>query len=380
MQLKTQLPEIFDQFAEARRNGFLKVKELKDRNIPVVGTFCTFVPEELIMAAGAVPVSLCSMTDETIAEAEKDLPRNLCPLIKSSYGFGKTDKCPYFYFSDLVVGETTCDGKKKMYELMQAFKPVHILRLPNGCEGEQNLRYWKEEIIRFKEKLEDFFGVTITDEAVKAAIVLRNRQRKALMDICELGKQAPAPISGMAMYKTLSGSLFAFNKEQNIADLEQLKNTLITQQDQSNAGKKRILFTGCPIGAATEKVINAIEQNGGTVVYFDNCTTAKAIERQVDETAAPYDALAEKYLSIGCSCMSPNKNRAQIITKAIEAYHADGVVDMVLQACHTYAVESATIKKLSNASGVPYIAVETDYSPSDTAQLNTRLAAFIEML
>ena len=65
------------------------------------------------MAAGAVVVSLCSTSDETIEEAEKDLPRNLCPLIKSSYGFGKTDKCPYFYFSDLVVGETTCDGKKK---------------------------------------------------------------------------------------------------------------------------------------------------------------------------------------------------------------------------------------------------------------------------
>ena len=65
------------------------------------------------MAAGAVVVSLCSTSDETIEEAEKDLPRNLCPLIKSSYGFGKTDKCPYFYFSDLVVGETTCDGKKR---------------------------------------------------------------------------------------------------------------------------------------------------------------------------------------------------------------------------------------------------------------------------
>lgn len=71
------------------------------------------MPQEIPLAAGAVVVSLCSTSDETIEEAEKDLPRNLCPLIKSSYGFGKTDKCPYFYFSDLVVGETTCDGKKE---------------------------------------------------------------------------------------------------------------------------------------------------------------------------------------------------------------------------------------------------------------------------
>lgn len=118
MSLITDLPALFDQFSEARQKGFLSVMELKEQNVPLVGTYCTFMPQEIAMAAGAVVVSLCSTSDETIEEAEKDLPRNLCPLIKSSYGFGKTDKCPYFYFSDLVVGETTCDGKKKMYEYM----------------------------------------------------------------------------------------------------------------------------------------------------------------------------------------------------------------------------------------------------------------------
>src|SRR5699024_11357577 len=108
MQVKNNLPEIFEDFGQARQAGFLTVKELKDQGQPVVGVYCTFMPEELVMAAGAIQISLCSTLDETIADAEEDLPRNLCPLIKSSYGFGKTDKCPYFYFSDLVVGETTC--------------------------------------------------------------------------------------------------------------------------------------------------------------------------------------------------------------------------------------------------------------------------------
>ncbi len=380
MELKTNLPKIFDTFAEARRNGFLKMKDLKESGTPVVGTFCTFVPEEIIMAAGAVPVSLCSMTDETIAEAEKDLPRNLCPLIKSSYGFGKTDKCPYFYFSDIIVGETTCDGKKKMYELMQEFKQVHIMQLPNSCEGEENLVYWKNEIIKFKNKIEETFGVKITEEAIKSAIELRNRQRAALKGIYELGKINPVPVSGMEIYKTLSGSMFAFDKNQNISDLNKLKDTIVERHDESGKDKKRILFTGCPIGAATEKVITAIEQNGGTVVYFDNCTTSKALERLVDENKDVYEALAEKYINIGCSCMSPDKNRTETIKQAIGEYKVDGVVDMILQACHTYAVESATIKKLSASCGVPYIQIETDYSQSDVAQLNTRLSAFMEML
>ncbi|MFD1899329.1 2-hydroxyacyl-CoA dehydratase [Enterococcus termitis] len=113
MQIKTELPEIFAEFDEARRQGFIQVKELKEKGVPVIGVYCTFMPEELVLAAKAIQISLCSTSDETIAAAEEDLPRNLCPLIKSSYGFGKTDKCPFFYFSDLVVGETTCDGKKK---------------------------------------------------------------------------------------------------------------------------------------------------------------------------------------------------------------------------------------------------------------------------
>ncbi|HLQ39962.1 MAG TPA: 2-hydroxyacyl-CoA dehydratase family protein [Tetragenococcus sp.] len=85
--------------------------------------------EELVLAAGAIQISLCQTSDETIPEAEKDLPRNLCPLIKASYGFGKTDKSLYFYFSDLVVGETTCDGKKKMYKYMDEFKDTYLMHL-----------------------------------------------------------------------------------------------------------------------------------------------------------------------------------------------------------------------------------------------------------
>ncbi len=76
--------------------------------------FCTYTPIELIHAAGAVAVSLCGTSDEPIHYAERHLPKNLCPLIKSSYGFAISEQCPYFYFADLLVGgETTCDGKKK---------------------------------------------------------------------------------------------------------------------------------------------------------------------------------------------------------------------------------------------------------------------------
>ncbi|MBE7719319.1 MAG: 2-hydroxyacyl-CoA dehydratase, partial [Lacrimispora celerecrescens] len=99
VQKNTELPRVFDSFAEARKNGFLAMKKLKCSGKGVVGQFCTYTPLEIFMAADLVSVSLCSTSDETIPEAEKVLPANLCPLIKSSYGFAITDKCPYMYFS-----------------------------------------------------------------------------------------------------------------------------------------------------------------------------------------------------------------------------------------------------------------------------------------
>ncbi len=153
------------------------------------------------------------------------------------------------------------------------------------------------------------------------------------------------------------------------------------KKDKRLDSKPRILITGCPIGGASEKVVKAIEDNGAYVVAYENCTVSKANELLVDENKNVYDALAEKYLAIGCSCMSPNLNRIDLLEKMIEEYKVDGVVDVVLQACHTYAVETLSIKRfVSGKHKIPYMAVETDYSQSDVGQLNTRMAAFVEML
>ena len=345
MDLRKDLPSIFDSFSEARRNGFITAKNLKDSNIPLVGTFCTYMPQEIAMAAGAAVVSLCSTSDETIGEAEKDLPRNLCPLIKSSYGFGKTDKCPYFYFSDLIVGETTCDGKKKMYEYLGEFKPVHVMQLPNTQKGEKAFDLWKDEVVKLKELLEEKFEVTITEEKLKESIKLKNKERRALIDFYSLGKLQPPALTGSDILKVVYGATFKFDKAASIKELDALTEKVKKDYEEGKRldSKPRILITGCPIGGAAEKVVRAIEENGAYVVAFENCTVAKANELLVDEDKNVYDALAEKYLAIGCSCMSPNPNRTSLLDKMIEAYKVDGVVDVVLQACHTYAVETLSI-------------------------------------
>ncbi len=259
------------------------------------------------MAAGAVVVSLCSTSDETIEEAEKDLPRNLCPLIKSSYGFGKTDKCPYFYFSDLVVGETTCDGKKKMYEYMAEFKPVHVMQLPNRADDEASRTLWRSEIVRFKELLEQHFGKPISEQALRDAIVLKNRERRALADFYRLGQLNPPALSGTDLLKVVYGATFRFDKEQLISELQEMTRRIKAEYAEGKRldTRPRILITGCPIGGAADKVVRLIEEHGGWVVGYENCTGAKATEQCVSEQGDPFDALTDKYLAIGCSCISP---------------------------------------------------------------------------
>ncbi len=384
MELKKDLPEVFSEFSEMRQKSFMAAYELKQKNIPFVGTFCTYFPQEIAMAMGACVVGLCSTSDETIPDAEKDLPRNLCPLIKSSYGFAKTDKCPYFYFSDLIVGETTCDGKKKMYEYLGQFKPVYTMELPNS-QSPEGLELWTKEIIKLKEKLESHFETTITDEAVREQVKIMNEVRRAMKEFYALTKVEPVPILGQNLFSVLYGSSFRFNKVKLPDEIRAVVAKVKAEYAQNpNKYPKapRILVTGCPIGGGASKCVKAIEDNGGHVVVFENCSGAKSFDKLVDEDAPDiYRAIAERYLSIGCSVMTPNPNRLELLGRLIDEYRVDAVVEITLQACHTYNVETLGIKRFVNeVKGIPYMAVETDYSTADIGQLNTRMAAFIEML
>ena len=383
MELVKTLPDVFEEFSEQRRNSFMPLFEMKEQNIPFVGTFCTYTPTEIIQAAGAIPVGLCSFSDETIPDAEQDLPRNLCPLVKSSYGFAKTQKCPYFYFSDLIVGETTCDGKKKMYEMLGEFKDVYCMELPNR-QSIMGRKLWREEVVALKEKLEEKFGVEITEEAIRKQVSINNKNRLALRHFYELMKMDPPPMAGLNLYSVLYGSSFKFNKEKIAPEVEALTERIKKEYEEGNCPipkRPRIMVTGCPIGGNAMKVVKAIEENGGNVVCFENCGGAKSVDELINEnTDDIYQAIADRYLNIGCSVMTPDDNRIKLMGRLLEEYKIDAVVEVILQACHTYNVESYSIKKFVTEKGLPYMAVETDYSSADIGQLNTRCAAFIEML
>lgn len=380
-----ELPKNFDNYADARKEGFLKVKALKEKGTPVVGIFCTYTPIELIHAAGAVAVGLCGTSDAPIPDAEKHLPKNLCPLIKSSYGFAISETCPYFYFSDLLVGETTCDGKKKMYELLNEVKPTHVMHLPQGQDKDHAFMYWKAELIKLKEVLEEKLNVTITDEMLREEIKERNHERRVLMDFYELGKLNPSPISGCEINQVLEALSFQFDRKAQcdyiVERTKELKEKYEKELNGTKSKRPRILITGCPVNGVREKVLKTIEDSGADIVAYENCGGVREKATLVDETKDPIDALTEKYLNVSCSVMTPNPRRFQALDSMIDEYEIDGVIEVVLQACHTFNVESYNVKRfVTEKKQKPYLYIETDYSKLDIGQINTRINAFLEML
>ena len=127
-----------------------RIKEMLDKKeageaTKIVGSFCVYVPEEIVLACDGIPVGLCSGADWATDKVEEHLPRNTCPLIKSFAGFKLGEVCPYIESSDLVVGENTCDGKKKAYEFFATQKNMYVMDIPN-VHDESTLVTWKAEV------------------------------------------------------------------------------------------------------------------------------------------------------------------------------------------------------------------------------------------
>src|SRR4030042_585346 len=142
----------------------------------VVATYCVFVPEELVWAADAIPVGLCAGTQFSVPIAEAVLPRNTCALIKSSFGFKLGRVCPYVQASHLIVGETTCDGKKKMFEILNQYQPVYVMEVPNK-KTQRSRELWFGEVLAFKEVIENLTGNKISAGKLNEAIDLVNGRR-----------------------------------------------------------------------------------------------------------------------------------------------------------------------------------------------------------
>ncbi len=367
----------------------LRVKELDDfrkAGGKVVGTFCLYVPEEIIRAAGGWCVGLCAGAEFAYDQVEQIMPRNTCALIKSFMGFKLGKVCPYIQEADLVIGETTCDGKKKAYELLAELHNVYVIELPQ-MKREKDLAMWRGEIVELLEKVEELTGNKVTAESLKASIKEVNDKRRALQRIAAARAVDPAPISGkdalLATQVAFYDDVPRFTQMMN-ALADELETRVVAGEGVAPAGAKRVLVTGTPMALPNWKLHDLIEKAGAVVVGEEMCTGSRYYQDLVSEDAETLDEMiddiAAKYLDINCACFTPNKGRLDDVVRMAKELGADGVIDYSLQFCGLYEMESNAVEETVRAAGLPVLKITTDYSMEDVGQLGTRIEAFLEML
>jgi benzoyl-CoA reductase/2-hydroxyglutaryl-CoA dehydratase subunit BcrC/BadD/HgdB len=367
----------------------IRVHELREhakKGGKVVATYCVFVPEEFVWAAGGIPVGLCAGAHFSVPLAEEVLPRNTCALIKSSFGFKLGRLCPYVQSSHLIVGETTCDGKKKMFEVLSEHQPVYVMEVPNK-KTKYGHALWVGEVKEFKGVIEKLTGNKITVDNLNEATKKVNDRRRALQRLYNLRKANPVPISGKDALLVTQVSFY-----DDVTRNTQMINTLCDELDERvktghgvfPKDTPRILISGSPMAIPNWKVHHLLESAGAVVVCEESCTGTRAFGDLTTEDGATVDdqvsAIADRYMKINCACFTPNDERQSDIVRLAKEYRADGVVHYNLQFCQTYAGEAGKVEKTLAKAGIPLLRLETDYSDEDSGQLRTRIDAFLEMI
>lgn len=352
----------------------------------VFGTFCVYVPDEVIFAAGAIATGLCGGSQFWVPGGEKVLPANTCPLIKASVGARLDKTCPFFRIADMYVGETTCDGKKKAWEILRQDVPVHVMDVPQ-MKREKDIAAFEQEIMDFIKVVEEVTGNKVTPEALGESIKLINNKRKALQRIYNTRKASPVPISGKDAL--LVTQIAFYDDPARCAQMgnqlaEELEERIARQEGVFPANAPRILITGTPMAIPNWKLHHIIETAGAAVVVEELCTGTRYFENLVDESAATIEgqvrALAERYMKTNCACFTPNPGRIEDIVRLAKEYNVDGIIDTNLQFCNLYSTESYLVKQKLDDLGIPVLHIETEYSENDFEQLRTRVEAFLEIL
>ena len=368
----------------------LRIKELLDEKAAgrkVIGSFCVFVPEEIVRAADATLVGLCTGADFAMEEVEKLLPRNTCSLIKSAFGFKLGKVCPYLESSDMIVGENTCDGKKKSYEtLTNLVSNLYVMDIPQ-VKSVEGRALMKAEYLRFKEAVEELTGVAIDAARLKKGIEIVNNKRKSIHRLLSLRKADPAPISGLDAL--LANQVFFYDNPERFTEsvnkiCDELEQRIEKREGVFSEKTPRILISGCPMAVPNWKLPWIIETSGAVIVGEESCVGERGTRNLTDDNwdtvEELMEAIVDRYFQVDCAIFTPNPDRLEHIIEMVEAYKADGVIHYGLQFCQPYLMESMPVEKALEEKNIPCLRIETDYSMEDVEQLKTRVEAFVEMI
>ncbi len=350
-------------------------RDWKARGKPVIGWNCTYVPEEIIHAAGALPVMVFGKLGSTKL-ADVHLPINTCSFARGS--FDSALKGDYDYL-DGIVASNSCDNRDKIFDMWMFHVDIpymHFINTPH-TRTKVTHNFFYEEISRFKTSLEKTFDETISKDSLEEAISVYNENRLLLKKVYDLRKSEPPLISGVEALEIVLSSMIAPKEEHN--RLLRYLLTEVSNRDESPKTGARLLVSGSVID--NPELLKIVEAAGGSVVADDLCTGSKYFWKLVDSDVDPLCAITERYLNnIPSSFMFDSEERFGHTIEMAKQFNVEAAIIFVLKFCDTHMFDAPQLMDGLKAIGLPVICLEWERSLSGIGQLKTRIQAFLEMI
>lgn len=372
---------MFEKFCEVN-NTFpqtIHILEHKHQGNKVFGWLCTYVPEEIIHAAGVLPIRITGYSKEMeLEDGTAYLYINSCSFSRSCLQLGlKGD----YDFLDGVAGGSTCDGARRLFDLWRNYIDTtfyHVLTVPRKYTQSAHDLYYKQ-VLQFKVHLEEFLGTQITDESLSRSIGIYNESRDLLKCLYDLRKLDTPPITGTQTMEVLN-ACFRMPKELFNEWLESLLDGLEVS-DNASKSRARLMLVGSAI--TNPELIECIEDLGGLIVTDELCTGTRYWSDPVvlDNNSTPVEAISRRYLNnFPCARMFPSDERFNRILDLARDFRVDGVISQIIRYCVPYAHDLPLLTERLKANGIPTLALDVEYGTSGSGQIRTRVQAFLEML
>jgi len=370
-----------------------RIAEAKKSGKKVLGYFCPYAPEEIIIAAGMIPVRLAFGGElEPKSSGEQFLKSHTCPYALSCLGYKAESKNFYYNAVDAICVAYTCDNMKRNQEYWERYfgKPVFTLGVPHTHDRfrsrPQAIKYFKNELELLRSKLGEFSGREIKNGDIRKAIVLCNSIREKLRKLFEYPLNGQSSVKWIDVLK-ISHAGFLMDRDDYLSELKNIEKDLSGKRPEATPDDKkiRLVICGSIIGIGDYNVLDIINQAGGNIIADNVCTGAMFYRKNATIFGImgdPIDALAERYLyNVPCPCMMDLAKRLSRIIKVARDSKAQGVIYYNLKYCDPWRAEFGFIKEnLRNELNIPTLLIETEYSPADVGTTRTKIEAFIEMI
>ena len=348
---------------------------------PRVGYLCSYTPVELLNAAGVQHTRLFKAGHpETVAAGELYTQSVFCDFSKSFIGAFKEGD-PLYKAVDRLYNFHTCAAMKRATEVVEQFVPTRLFNLPKLRDSEASRKFFRDEIVAFRDDLVQLTGREIPDDAVRKQIGLYNDLRRLLKEISGLRKREHPPLSGKEFLE-LVRAFYAVPPEELLPVFEDVFRQLSAVPDRSENSRLRIMIAGSIVGDGDRRLLDIIEDELGLqVVVEDHCTGLKPFYHTIREQDDPFQALADGYLDQApCARMKTLEDNVEFSGRMAQEYAVDGVLYVYLKFCSCYGVTKKGFLDHFQRLDLPVLDISSDYSSSDHGQLKTRIEAFVEVL